>query len=345
MKISIITPAFGQLEWLRLCVASVADQSFGAQENGLRTEDGGGQGTDRGDAVASGSPHPHSSVLHPVQPPLAIEHIVQDGGTPGIEEFAREVGAEFYRDGKPVFGSLPPTSDARPYRLAIYSESDAGMYDAINRGIAKMSGDLWAWLNCDEQYLPGTLAFVAEWFSDHPSTDILCGDALLTDEDGRALSYRRIVSPLWLHTRLVHLASLSCASFYRRKTVDQAGVFDPAWRSIGDAEWMARIMKAGMRVSACNRLLSTFAFTGQNTSESPLAREEGARWRLAPDAPPSWMRYPAILLYRFRKIMAGAYRRRTTAYALHHKGGRERGEYVAENLGWKWGLEKGKDVP
>ena len=328
-KISIITPSFGQLDWLRLCVASVADQSVGAQENG------GGKGTDRGDAVASGSPNPQSSILHPVQPPLEIEHIVQDGGTPGIEEFAREVGAEFYRDGKPVFGSRPPTSDARPYRLAIYSESDAGMYDALNRGIARMSGDLWAWINSDEQYLPGTLAFVVEWFGKHPNVDILCGDAVLTDDRGAALSYRRIVKPKWLHTRLVHLASASCSSFYRRSVTERGGVFDIQWRSLGDAEWMARMLKAGIRVESCGRLLSSFAFTGQNTSESPLAAREAARWRAMPDAPPSWLRIPSILAYRCRKFLAGAYFRRTVGYAIHRRG-EGRSPFHAARIGWGW---------
>jgi hypothetical protein len=32
-----------------------------------------------------------------------VEHIIQDAGSPGIEDFAREVGADFYRDGNLVF--------------------------------------------------------------------------------------------------------------------------------------------------------------------------------------------------------------------------------------------------
>ena len=53
------------------------------------------------------------------------------------------------------------------------------MYDAINRGFAKASGDILAWLNCDEQYLPGALAKVADHFARHPRTDILFGDIIL----------------------------------------------------------------------------------------------------------------------------------------------------------------------
>lgn len=357
MKISIITPSYGQLDWLKLCVESVADQSVATQDGGGKVAGDapaaqGVQGTEsRAGKIANSSleiidleggftGNPQQSAIRnqesPIASPLRVEHIIQDGGTPGIEEFAREVGAEFYRDGQLVFGARPSTFDARLYRLAIYSEPDAGMYDAINKGIAKMSGILWAWINSDEQYLPGTLAYVAEWFGRHPDADILCGDALLTDEAGNAVSYRRIVRPLWRHTRLVHLASLSCASFYRRSIVERGGVFDTGWRSIGDAEWMARMMKAGVTVKACHRLLSTYAFTGQNTSESPVAGEEAERWRLAADAPPSWQMRPMILLHRFRKFLAGAYRYRTVRYALHSFGGQGRVMRETGMVGWEW---------
>jgi len=65
MRFTIVTPSYGQLDWLRLCIASVADQQ--------------GVGF--------------------------IEHIVQDAGTQGIEEFASRLGADFYQDGKKVFSA------------------------------------------------------------------------------------------------------------------------------------------------------------------------------------------------------------------------------------------------
>jgi N-acetylglucosaminyldiphosphoundecaprenol N-acetyl-beta-D-mannosaminyltransferase len=225
---------------------------------------------------------------------------------------------------------------ASGYTLRIFKEPDAGMYDAINKGIGRMSGDFWAWLNCDEQYLPGTLSYVAQWFENHPQTDILCGDALLTDGEGRAISYRRIIAPAWHHTRLVHLASLSCASFYSRSVVARGGVFDTAWRSIGDAEWMARLIKAGLKINACGRLLSTFAFTGKNTSESPLASREGLLWRGAPDTPPEWMRKPVIFHHRFLKILAGAYRARSVEYAIHRQGHIGRVLETVHGVSWSW---------
>jgi hypothetical protein len=342
MTFSIITPSYGQLEWLRLCVASVADQ-VSTQDYGLRRENGGGiteTNTERGDGL--GSLNPQSLILNPPQSPLAIEHIIQDAGTPGIEEFAREVVEELRsRYGGDFFSDLQTFEllnfrTTSGYTLRIFKEPDAGMYDALNKGIAKMGGDLWAWLNSDEQYLPGPIAYVAGWFLRHPNVDMLCGDGLLTDREGNALSYRRIVVPSWHHARLVHLSSLSCASFYRRSIIEKEGVFDTSWRSIGDAEWMARMLKSGIRVKACGELLSAYAFTGQNTSASLLAAQEQERWELSHDAPPQWLRLPAVLIHRLRKMLAGAYRKRTVTYALYVKDSESRHVRKVESVGWEW---------
>jgi N-acetylglucosaminyldiphosphoundecaprenol N-acetyl-beta-D-mannosaminyltransferase len=352
MTFSIITPSYGQLEWLRLCVASVADQNQQLKQGSWKIEAGSlGADAPAAQGVHDGTQSPISNLQSPARSPLAIEHIIQDGGSTGIEEFAKGMGEELMsRYGGELVPDLQPFEHlhlrtASGYTLRIFKEPDAGMYDALNKGIAKMSGDLWAWINSDEQYLPGTLAYVAEWFEKHPDADILCGDALLTDEGGNAVSYRRIVRPLWRHTRLVHLASLSCASFYRRSIVERGGVFDTSWRSIGDAEWMARMMKAGVIVKACRRLLSTYAFTGENTSESPLAGEEGDRWRLANDAPSPWQVRPMIWLHRLRKFLAGAYRYRTVRYALHSFGGQGRVMREKCKVGWGWPTSVGYQSP
>ena len=345
MLISIITPSFGQLDWLKLCIASVADQNEPGKNGSCKMGDGGmGENVtaaQKFQSHASKYPAPSSQLPAPAQSPLTTEHIIQDGGTPGIEEFAREMGAELtarYR------GDVLPNLQAfellhfraeSGYSLRVFKEPDSGMYDAINKGVARIQGDLWAWLNCDEQYLPGTLAFVSEWFSDHPEDDVLCGDSLLTDAGGRALSYRRAIPPLWHHTRLVHLASLSCATFYRRSVVSRCGLFDTTWRAIGDAEWMARLMKLGMNIGACGRLLAAFAFTGRNTSESPLAHREASLWRELPNAPMPWLKWPVILHHRVRKFLAGAYRRRDVTYDLHVKEGGRR-SHTVKGVHWNW---------
>ena len=289
---SIVTPSFKQLDWLRLCVASVRDQmeEEKAETGKLKPE----------------NPLQVSSLKSQVsRPPLAVEHIIQDAGSPGIEEFAREAGAAFYKEGNLVFRSQISDFSLSRYRIAVYCESDSGMYDAINRGLAKSSGEVCAWLNCDEQYLEGTLGKVARIFSAAPDLDVLLGDAVLVDSKLQPVCYRRIMVPNRWHTRLDHLHSLSCAMFFKRSALPSPPL-DPRWKVIGDAVLMDHFLGAGKQIRACGDLLSAYAFTGENLSADP-AHNEHTKWLEEAKWPPGFLRPLVVLQNRLRRMAHLAY--------------------------------------
>ena len=68
--------------------------------------------------------------------------------------------------------------------LNYLSENDSGMYDALNKGLSMANGDIISYLNCDEQYLPGTLNIIKKFFINNPTIDIVFGHALITKPDG-----------------------------------------------------------------------------------------------------------------------------------------------------------------
>lgn len=254
-RISIVSPSFKQLDWLSLCIASVADQ------------------VSEGDAS------------------FTVEHLVQDGGTPHIDDASAEWRKMFQRTG---------------YNLQVITEKDSGMYDALNRGFARATGDIAAWLNSDEQYLPGTLRYVCDFFRDHPGVDVLLGDALLLDSGFSPISYRRIMKPNRLHTQLDHLHSLSCAMFMRRKCLPSP-VFDPRWRIIGDAVLVDGFLKRGLSIKACGVPLSVYAFTGQNLSAMTAQAREHGLWH-PKSSIASRLATPIVkLVHRIRRLVHGAY--------------------------------------
>ena len=296
MLFSIVTPTFNQLEWLRLCIASVGDQ-----------------------VVATPSA-------------FRLEHIIQDGGTPGIEELARELGAEFYRDGQLIFsgkecgvGVLPVifqfATDQAHYSLKIFSEKDAGMYDAINRGLARSTGEICAWLNSDEQYLPETLSKVAEIFLQQTKLDVLLGDAILLNSSLEPICYRRIMVPSLWHTRLVHLHSLSCAMFFKRSALPNPPL-DPQWKVISDAVLMDRWLREGRKIRACGNPLSFYTFTGSNLSAGRLGAQEHERWLGESGLRAKWRKPGIVMLHRFRRLMHRAYERFSVSLDYHAPEGR-----------------------
>src|SRR5205085_11570381 len=68
------------------------------------------------------------------------------------------------------------------------SEPDSGQTEAINKGFARSSGEIMAWINSDDLAAPGSLFRVADWFATHPETDVVYGDRLLIDENGGEVS-------------------------------------------------------------------------------------------------------------------------------------------------------------
>lgn len=305
---SIVTPTLNQLDWLQLCIASVRDQ-----------------------AVAKSSPLAYRPST------FSIEHIVQDAGTPGIEDLARKLGAEFYHNGQLVFTEREKARDARRetsqqhpqpsnedeahYSLKIFSGKDTGMYDAINRGLARSTGEVCAWLNSDEQYLPETLSKVAEIFQHRTKLDVLLGDAVLLNASLEPICYRRIMVPSLWHTRLVHLHSLSCAMFFKKSALPNPPL-DPQWKVISDAVLMDRWLREGRKIHACGNPLSCYTLTGSNLSAGRLGAQEHERWLGESGLRAKWRKPGIVMLHRFRRLMHRAYERFSVSLDYHAPEGR-----------------------
>src|SRR5688500_20001917 len=69
-------------------------------------------------------------------------------------------------------------------RLAYWvSEKDRGQVHAINKGLERVTGDITAFVNSDDVYLPGTFRAVANYFESHPECECVCGDTLLFGDE------------------------------------------------------------------------------------------------------------------------------------------------------------------
>jgi glycosyltransferase involved in cell wall biosynthesis len=245
----------------------------------------------------------------------SFEHIVQDGGTgPDLDEWA-----------------------GRQAALCCFQERDSGMYEAINRGISRAQGRVFAYLNCDEQYLPGALQRVEQFFTTHPHIDVVFGDAILVDKTGRPLSYRRVVRPNRVHTRLDHLGTLSCATFFRRSIAERGLVFDTRWRSIGDSVWIHTLLGECVSMACLREPLAVYTFTGANLSASERGLREMREWSREAGAPSQLLRPAAVLWHRLLKMAAGAYRTRNLRYAIYTMNSpNQRVQFEASRIHFGW---------
>src|ERR1700685_140160 len=74
-------------------------------------------------------------------------------------------------------------------RVKAIIEKDAGMYDAINRGYRRATGDILAYLNCDEQYLPGALKAVRDFFEANPGVEVALAGTIVIDAGGQYICH------------------------------------------------------------------------------------------------------------------------------------------------------------
>lgn len=221
---------------------------------------------------------------------VKIEHIIQDGGT-GVEFDAWAAEQSF---------------------ATCFQEPDEGMYDAINQGFSKSTGEIIAWLNCDEQYLPGALAKVAKYFDQHPQTDILFGDIIVCNADLTPVCYRRSIRPFRAHIRRCFLSNYSAATFVRRRVIDDGHLLDTRYRAIADAVWIHGLLGCGYKADVLQEPLSLFVLTGENLGQTPASIQEAREWgqqSLRFARMDAWLQ---STIYRIRKFFAGIYAARQT---------------------------------
>jgi glycosyltransferase involved in cell wall biosynthesis len=227
---------------------------------------------------------------------LDVEHIIQDAGSDD--------------------GTLDWL--LRDKRVRTFVEKDAGMYDGINRGLRRATGDILAYLNCDEQYLPGTLAAVAEFFRTNPQIDVLFGDIIFVNGQGAYIGHRKVQTPRLYHTWTCHLSTLSCATFFRRRVVFEGDqFFDPRLRASGDGEWMVRLMRRHVPMAALGRFTSVFTLTGDNMSQKPNSLREARELHATA---PIWARLAKPIIighHRLRRLAGGMYFQQPFNFSLY----------------------------
>ena len=98
----------------------------------------------------------------------------------------------FVVDGGSTDGSLEIIERYKNKLAWWVSEPDQGQADAINKGFRKASGEIIAWLNSDDLYLPGAISSAVELFHENPTSGVIYGDAVSADANGRLLNELRL---------------------------------------------------------------------------------------------------------------------------------------------------------
>lgn len=181
---------------------------------------------------------------------VAVEHVVIDGASADgtLEILQRYPGVQWS------------------------SGRDRGQSDAINKGFVRASGELVGWLNADDYYLPGALEAIASAAKYHPEADVIYGDCVFVDREGKIL--RSKVEHAFDRSVLMYFGCYipSTSTFFRRRVIDCGLLLDCDYRVCMDFEYFARLAHEGFRFHYVPRVIAAFRWHGSNVSLMNLKR-------------------------------------------------------------------------
>lgn len=123
------------------------------------------------------------------------------------------------------------------------SEKDGGQAEAINKGFQRASGEIIAWLNSDDIYLPGALDQAAAALLVNPHTGMVFGDAITMDAAGRPLN--KLSFGNWGLDELMRFRMIcQPAVFMRRSALEKAGFLEPSYHFLLDHQLWIRMAEA-----------------------------------------------------------------------------------------------------
>jgi glycosyltransferase involved in cell wall biosynthesis len=152
------------------------------------------------------------------------------------------------------------------------SEKDKGQTHAINKGLAKATGDIIAYINSDDYYLPGSFRLVAEEFLKNPNAGIIHGICRYVNERGDKIGLQQAsitrfdeILDLWgVWWRGRNFVQPEV--FWTKKAFTNAGFFNEKLYYVMDYEYWLRILKNKGEVITINQELTCFRRTDTQKS-------------------------------------------------------------------------------
>jgi glycosyltransferase involved in cell wall biosynthesis len=186
-------------------------------------------------------------------------------------------------------------------RVAWVSEPDNGQVDAINKGLAQVTGDIVGWLNSDDLLQPGALARVAETFTAHPEAIWVHGRCQIIDEHDHEVrkwvsAYKHFRSRRHTFENLLTENYISqMTAFWRREVHDEIGYLDGNVRLAFDYDFFLRLAQLGDPIFideeiACFRWYASSKSGGGFVDQMRETNELARRYRSNP-----WTRVRARL--------------------------------------------------
>jgi glycosyltransferase involved in cell wall biosynthesis len=156
------------------------------------------------------------------------------------------------------------------------SEPDRGQTHAVNKGLARASGEVCGWLNGDDAYIPEAVDRALARMERDDGVDVVFGGIHFTDESGRT---RRVYQPgAYSWTRYLFIGDyIPTPTFlFRRRLLAETGLLDERWVDAADYDFYLRLLH-GRRVLRWPEPLVRFRYhPGSKTARDAMRAQREA---------------------------------------------------------------------
>jgi glycosyltransferase involved in cell wall biosynthesis len=190
-------------------------------------------------------------------------------------------------DGASDDGTVELLEGREDPHLVWISEPDSGQTEAVNKGLRLARGDLLAWVNADDAYIPEAVDRALDHLARNPATGAVFGAVNYVDESGRI--FRTLVPPKFSWRRYLYFGAFVTTPtiIWRRELLKQAPSLNKAYVDAADYDFYLRLLR-GVRVDRIDEPLLNFRYhpTSKTTQDVWVQLNEANRIRLG------WARNP-----------------------------------------------------
>lgn len=168
-------------------------------------------------------------------------------------------------DGTSTDGTVAIVEGFGAPQISVVSEPDAGIYDAMNKGLSRFTGDAFGFLNADDRYRDATaLSRIAHALERH---EIASGHLNFVPAHGEAPARVWHATPHAPGAFRRGWAPAHPVTYARRSVLDRTGPFDASFRSAGDYDWLLRALEVhGADHGVIDAVLVDMALGGVSTA-------------------------------------------------------------------------------
>ena len=139
-------------------------------------------------------------------------------------------------DGGSTDGTLQILKEYKGSIDCLVSEQDSGIYNAMNKGASKATGDYLIFMNGGDRFASTE---VLKWASEAPRVQLLYGDVFLGNIDGPLETFPDVVDPGYMLRKMIPHQ----ATFYERTLFEALGGYDESFKIAADYDFYARLFE------------------------------------------------------------------------------------------------------